>query len=110
MSDKALPSIPDPELDEGWETDSTSLREVRYWDTYDGISAAKRNNTLVVHRTIGLLIPVALIFAFIGFLTLSGVYLWHLVARHDLRWLQPQELQNIHSMISVALWAAPLLF
>lgn len=94
-----LENIPVPTLEEGWEQDSTSLREAKFWDEYDDISKVKRNNTLLVHKTIGWLIPIALVFAFLGFLAMSGIYIWHLISRHDLRWLEAGELQNIHSMI-----------
>ncbi|RYG38882.1 MAG: hypothetical protein EON93_01160 [Burkholderiales bacterium] len=75
------------------------MREAKFWDEYDDISKVKRNNTLLVHKTIGWLIPIALVFAFLGFLAMSGIYIWHLISRHDLRWLEAGELQNIHSMI-----------
>jgi hypothetical protein len=91
--------IPTPELSEGWEDDFLSEAEALYWPKYDEISEARKANKLAIHRTLGCVIPVAIALAFIGFVALLGVYVAHLIIPAEHRWLTPDELQHIHSMI-----------
>jgi len=87
---------PDPT---GSESDTLANQEVKNWPNYDEISSAKRHNQVLVHKTIGYLIPAALVVAFLCFLAMCLVYVWHLLSRPCWRWLAPAELQNIHSII-----------
>ncbi|MCW3849475.1 hypothetical protein OF829_19735 [Sphingomonas sp. LB-2] len=99
MSDgRTTPLIPEPDTS-GADSDTLATQEEKGWSDYAAISKAKRNNTLLVHKTIGVLIPVALVVAFLGFLALGIVYVWHLVVPTGYRWLTSDELQHIHSMI-----------
>jgi len=91
--------IPTPSLPEGWEEDFLSGAEETYWEEYDEISEAKKANKLLIHKTLGFIIPVAIGLAFLGFVVLLGVYVVHLVIPANRRWLSSDELQHIHSMI-----------
>ena len=91
--------IPTPELSAGWEDDFLGAAEEEFWDRYDEISEAKKANKLAIHRTIGWVIPIAISLAVLGFVALLGVYVAHLVLAERFRWLSPDELQHIHSMI-----------
>ncbi len=91
--------IPTPSLPEGWEDDFLSDAEEQYWLTYDDLSAAKKANKVAIHKTFKWIIPIAIGLAFLGFSAVLGVYVAHLIMPERLRWLSPDELQHIHSMI-----------
>ncbi len=91
--------IPDPELDQGWEYDVASQKEEEYWPILDQVSAQKKHNELNIHKTIGCIIPVALVIAFAIFLVVLGVYVAHLVLPTGSRWLTADEIAHIHNMI-----------
>lgn len=91
--------IPDPELDPGWESDVTSENELQYWSIYAEISQQKHHNTLLIHKTIGFLIPAAIVLAFLFFLFTVGVYIAHILLPESCRWLTTDEVQHIHSMV-----------
>ncbi|MGV3769577.1 MAG: hypothetical protein ACO1NM_06065 [Sphingobium phenoxybenzoativorans] len=101
MSDEggSFDEIPTPSLPDGWEEDFLSDAEEQYWDRYDEISEAKKANKLVIHKTFGCILPIAIIMGFLAFAAVLGVYVVHLVIPDDRRWLKPEELQHIHSMI-----------
>lgn len=96
--DGQLPDLPAPDL-EGFEEDSLSGREESEWKRLDELSKARHDNALAIHKTIKWLIPSALILGFIGFAALSSVYVAHLLLPNERRWLTPDEVQHIHSMI-----------
>src|SRR5688572_28107405 len=96
--DDGFPALPPPDL-EGYEEDSLSSREVKEWKRLDELSKARHENALAIHKTIKWLIPGALILGFLGFAALVGVYILHLILPVGERWLAPNEVQNIHSMI-----------
>jgi hypothetical protein len=91
--------IPTPSLPEGWDGDFLSDAEAQYWGQYDEISEARKANKLVVHRVFRWIIPLAIGSAFLAFSVVLGVYVAHLVLPSRLRWLTPEELQQIHNMI-----------
>ena len=91
--------IPTPTFPEGWEEDFLSGAEEQYWDRYDTLSEAKKANKLKIHRAFGWIIPIAIGLAFFAFAVVLGVYILHLVLPVYCRWLSPDELQHIHSMI-----------
>lgn len=91
--------IPEPELDEGWQYDVASQKEEEYWPILDTVSAQKKHNELNIHKTIGCIVPVALVIAFAIFLIVLGVYVAHLVLPPASRWLSADELSHIHNMI-----------
>jgi len=92
-------AIPTPHLPQGWEEDFLSGAEEHYWPKYDEISEARKANKLAIHKTLKWVIPIAISLAFLGFVALLGVYVIHLIIPLDRRWLLPDELQHIHSMI-----------
>lgn len=94
-----LTTIPSPELDEGWETDVLSSKEEEYWPEYDEISAQKKATALAIHRVFGWIIPTAISLAFIFFIVVLAVYVAHLLMPDQMRWLTPDEIQHIHSML-----------
>lgn len=98
--DSPQTDIPTPLLKEGWEDeDFLSGAEELYWPQYDEISEARKANRLAIHKTLGWVIPIAISLAFLGFVALLGVYVLHLIIPAKERWLTPDELQHIHSMI-----------
>lgn len=105
MAPSELLQIPDPDAS-GADTDTLATQEQKQWIDYDDLNNAKRNNTIVVHKTIGWLIPIALVFSFLMFLMLGAVYAAHLVLPDRCTatmgwcdWLSQNELQQIHSII-----------
>ncbi len=96
--DGQLPELPAPDL-EGFADDSMSGREEDNWKRLEELSRAKHDNALAIHKTIKWLIPCALILGFLGFASMSLVYVSHLLLPLDLRWLTEDELKHIHSMI-----------
>lgn len=96
--DSQLPDLPSPDL-EGFEEDSLSGREEANWKQLRELSKARHDNALAIHKTIKWLIPGALILGFVGFTAMSGVYVLHLLLPVECRWLTPDEVQHIHSMI-----------
>lgn len=91
-------NIPSPNL-EGWEGDTLSEQEQKNWSRYDEISQAKHKNRLLIHKTVGLLVPAALIVAFLGFVAMAGVYVIHMLIPDSRHWLTDLELQRIHDLI-----------
>ena len=91
--------IPDPLLDDGWEYDIASQKEEEYWDDLDRISAQKKRNELGIHKTIGLIVPIAICVAFILFLVVLCVYVAHLILPTTQRWLTSDELTHMHNML-----------
>lgn len=91
--------IPQPDLGTGWEDDSTSAREERYWGDYEKVTRIKNNNTANIHRVIGWCIPVAIVSSFTGFLVIAAVYIVHIVGPICWRWLSTEEVDAIHNML-----------
>jgi hypothetical protein len=101
MTDESNPpvEIPPPNLSGGWAGDSLSSIEEEHWEDYDEISAQKKWNTLLIHKAFGWIIPIAITLAFVFFTVVLGVYIAHLVLPDSRRWLTPEELKDIHSML-----------
>jgi hypothetical protein len=90
--------FPSPDLT-GWEGDTLSEQEQKNWSRYDEISQAKHKNRLLIHKTVGILVPAALVVAFVGFLAMAGVYVAHILLPDNRHWLTDLELQRIHDLI-----------
>lgn len=97
-SNSQIPTLPTPDF-EGFEEDSLSGREEANWKRLEDLSKARHSNALAIHKTIKFLIPAGLIAGFAAFVTLLGAYVLHLVLPAANRWLLPEEVQHIHSMI-----------
>ena len=91
-------NLPQPDL-RGFEEDSQADREVENWKRLDQLSKAKHDNTLAIHKTVKFLIPAALVVGFLAFTSLAVIYVLHLLLPVACRWLSPDEVQHIHSMI-----------
>lgn len=91
--------IPDPVIPDDWEPDARGADEEQGWSRYEALAEAKHANKLAIHKVFRWIIPIAISLAFLGFTILLGVYLAHLVLPHYCRWLTPDEVQHIHSMI-----------
>ncbi|MFM9978769.1 MAG: hypothetical protein ACKVOP_12085 [Sphingomonadaceae bacterium] len=76
-----------------------SGREETQWKHLRELSSARHDNALAIHKTIKWLIPSALILGFFCFGSLAVIYVLHLVLPPDRRWLSPDEVHHIHSMI-----------
>lgn len=96
--DRSIPDLPTPNL-EGFEEDSLHGREEANWKQLRELSKARHDNALTIHKTIKWLIPGALILGFLGFTSLAIIYILHLLLPVNLRWLKPDEVHHIHSMI-----------
>jgi hypothetical protein len=97
-SDSSIPELPSPDL-EGFEDDSLKGREEANWKQLQELSSARHDNAIAIHKTIRWLIPSALILGFLGFASLSVIYVLHLLLPSERRWLSADEVHHIHSMI-----------
>lgn len=91
--------IPAPKLDAEWETDTLSKIEEQQWPGYDAVSEQKKANRLAIHKTFGIIIPAAILVAFVLFIVVLAIYVAHLVMPLCWRWLSPDELQSIHDIL-----------
>jgi hypothetical protein len=93
-----IPELPEPDVTEVF-GDQKAQQEVEHWDDYERISRQRNSNTLLVHKTIGWCVPVAIILAVGLFFLAVGIYVYHILSPVGWRWLPAAELDHLHNMI-----------
>lgn len=97
-TDSGALNLPAPQF-EGWQEDSTAATEESAWARQDELSKARHANALMIHRTVKLIIPVMLIFGALLFVAMAGTYVAMLLLPTNRRWLEPEQIQQIHSIL-----------
>lgn len=63
------------------------------------MSRARHNNALMIHRTVKWIIPAMLTLGAAMFTGMAAVYVLQLLLPAGYRWLKPEEIQQLHSIL-----------